>query len=637
MNAQKTRVLLVEDMPIQARLVAKLLEQAGAGTVTFECIGALAELEEALRRADPHVILLDLSLPDSSGLETLERTVAAAPDVPVIPFTGSDDEAMAIRAVQSGAQDYLVKGEVTGKMLIRSIRYAVERREILMRLSAKERRFREMADLLPDMLYETDSDLRISYANNLAMNTFGFTQADIDEGLLITDLAAPGQGEMIQRDLAAQMVAGGIGIETYNFLGNREDALPCEVHFMILKNASGRATGTRVVMRDITERVKAIEAERLAALGQLAAGVAHEFNNILGAIGGWAQFAGSSGTPEYMEKLLQVVKSGVVRGSEIAKNLMSYAQPTEPHMESVAMEAPLETALAMAVRELENAEIEVVRDFAETDTRMWADPGQIEQVCLNLVINACHAMPDGGTLTVRTALDDTSQETVTTVSDTGTGIEPEALSRIFEPFFTTKGPLGASSVPGTGLGLYVARGIIEAHGGTMSVRSVVGQGTTFEIRLPSTSACECDEDTSSELELSSLSEHPACVLVAEDEEQIRDVLALALRRRGYEILTAADTPQALSLLGERHVDIVLADYTMPGGGGKRLLAELQERAHKVPVVLVTGHIERAVADEARAMGAAECLSKPVDLRELFSTIESVLEESQTAVAEAIVA
>jgi len=251
-------------------------------------------------------------------------------------------------------------------------------------------------------------------------------------------------------------------------------------------------------------------------------------------------------------------------------------------------------------------------------------------VFLNLFINAAHAMPSGGTLSVRTACeqrDGQTVEVVARVSDTGDGMPQDVLRRVFEPFFTTKGQLGGSDVPGTGLGLAVSHGIVTAHGGTIVAFSEVGEGTTFELRFP---VHACTEPGAGRASAGAQGDTPPAaaagqrVLIVEDEPELREVLGQVLRGSGYSVHTAEGAEQGIELLDSQQFDLVISDLLMPGGGGKTVLRHAGKLAGPVPVLIVTGRLEAGEVEEAEALGAAGVLHKPLSGREILAAAAGIL-------------
>ena len=378
---------------------------------------------------------------------------------------------------------------------------------------------------------------------------------------------------------------------------------------------------------DITSLKMAEGEHRLAALGQLAAGVAHDFNNLL---------QGMSGTAELVEmgadsqKLVDIVLRSTRSGSEITRNLMAFARPEQPRREGGHLERALEAALAVADRQLRNADVRVVRQYAQTPHTVVFDATQMQQVFLNLIINAGHAMSAGGTLTIGTQYQPSGTgpvEALVWVADTGTGIAPEHLDRIFEPFFSTKGRFGESEAPGSGLGLSVSHGFVTAHGGTIAVSSELGVGTRFEVRLPlaEEAAAVGIADPAALTPEDAAGLRGARILLVEDEPPILDLLQRFLGDTGCETTTARSAAEALDALRAERPDLVLCDLMVPGGGGRAVMEFARGMGTAAPpVVIMSGRIERALHDEILALGAARTIEKPFALGALLRALAQVL-------------
>ncbi len=354
MEDKEIKVLLVEDNPGDAILIADMLASARGVTLNLECIDRLSDAVNRIDVGSFHVVLLDLSLPDSHGLETFTTMHAQAPGIPIIVLSGLDDENLAVRAVQEGAQDYLVKGQVDSNLLVRSIRYAIERKQ-------------------------TEEQL--------------------------------------------------------------------------------------------------IQSEKLAGIGMLASGIAHEINNPLAGILGYSEIILNDEIPaqtkEYAKKLIKEAE----RAANIVKWLSRYSkQAKDSNITYVDLKDVICESLEALKHTRKSYEIEIIKNYKEIP-KIKGNKSELQQVFVNLMNNAVDAMPKGGALSLSTACDSGFVEAQ--ISDNGMGIPKEKLNRIFEPFFTTK-EVGE----GTGLGLYVTSMIVKKHHGTIDVRSDVGKGTNFTLRFP---------------------------------------------------------------------------------------------------------------------------------------------------------
>ena len=528
-------------------------------------------------------------------------------------------------------------------------RDVTERRLAEEALRESERRFREMADLLPDIIYEADTNFRVTYTNHAAYERVGYTRDDFAAGIDVADLLSGEEATQAEARLREMVETGEGTSRVYNIKRADGSFVPYEVHSMVVRGPDGAVVGYRGVLRDVTERRQVEQAQRMAAVGELAAGVAHEFNNILAGMRCWAQAAQALGTPEAQEELVATVLRGSARGGGLCWNLLRFAQPAAPRREPIMIEGPIEAALSMATAELDRAQVEVVRSYGkmgtvpadrgrsapttttgdsphlpETGVRVYADASQLEQVFLNLIINACHAMPRGGRLTIETAHraeEGGTGEVVARVSDTGTGIRAESLPRIFEPFFTTKGSFGGSEVMGSGLGLSVSYSIVNAHGGTLAVQSEVGVGAIFEVRLAAyTGSAEAAPAAEPTLAVVPQRGAGRQLLLVEDEAALRDSIGRVLTAEGYQVVAAATAQEALEALRATTFELLILDLILPGGGGREILEAAQRLPQPPPVILMTGKAGENLAQEMLAWGARECLQKPFDLADLLAAV-----------------
>ena len=352
-------------------------------------------------------------------------------------------------------------------------------------LRESEERYRKLADGAPvGILIHRQGSLL--YVNAAGLRRFGYEDPSEMLGTSVLDHVAAQCGDQLVQRVAA------IAHDT-------PQTWSCEIT-CVRKDGTEfpalvQAMGTRLpdgpasvaFLLDLTERKQIEDAQRLMALGQLAGGIAHDFNNLLAAMSMNAELVGFGPASPQARELADVVLRATARGTRICRNLMAFALPDEPQREPRRIEDCIDAALRIADRQLQVAGVRVEPRYGPDPKPVLVDAGQMEEVFLNLIINALHAMPGGGTLTVATRYlpaENGNGQVVAVVTDTGTGIAPEHLPRIFEPFFTTKGRLGQSDTPGTGLGLSVSHGIVSAHGGTISVRSEVGVGTSSEVSLP---------------------------------------------------------------------------------------------------------------------------------------------------------
>jgi signal transduction histidine kinase/ActR/RegA family two-component response regulator len=367
---------------------------------------------------------------------------------------------------------------------------------------------------------------------------------------------------------------------------------------------------------DTVQRTQAelITASKLAAVGTLAAGVAHEFNNLLAGMHGYAEL-GQLGTLEEKDEALEIVRRTCQRGVQITRRLLTFARQSDGTRELARIDEIAEGALQLISWELARAQITVVRDYRST-IAVWAESGQIMQVVLNLLSNARDATPPGGAVTISTV--DSKDWVDLTVADTGSGIAETIRERIFEPFITTKGALGGSAVAGTGLGLSVSYGIVQAHKGQLLVESAIGTGSTFTLRLPRhfemlpPEPAPAPPSPSSDLRLQ--------ILVVDDEAPVRVVVAQILARAGHSVAQASDGMDALARSGHEQWDLIISDVTMPGLDGPNLIRQLRARGIATPVILMTGRVDSDGLSHTQGSDTISVLAKPFDRATLLATV-----------------
>jgi two-component system cell cycle sensor histidine kinase/response regulator CckA len=389
------------------------------------------------------------------------------------------------------------------------------------------------------------------------------------------------------------------------------------------------------LVRDISARKKMEQqlqlAEKMDAMGRLAAGVAHDFNNMLTVISGYSELVLDSLPAEHESRpLVGEIRSAARRAASLTGQLLaaSRQQVLEPRVIDVN-EILNETASML--RRLIGEDIELLTQLDRTLPQVKADPGPVGQVLLNLAVNARDAMPEGGTLSIRTTTIDVDADfaashppmfegryVMISVSDTGKGMTREVLAHVFEPFFTTK-DVGK----GTGLGLSVVHGIIKQSGGAIDVYSELNIGTSFKIYLPAVE----DPVTERRRTGAEIARGDETVLLVEDDRAVRDLAALCLRHGGYVVLEAMSGPHALRLLEEYagRVDLMLTDVVMPEMGGRRLVEIVREQWPKIRVVFMSGYTDDVVVRQGVLQSDIAFLQKPFTLATLTRKIRDVLD------------
>jgi signal transduction histidine kinase len=561
MDAQLIHILIVEDNPGDARLLMELLDHSmlGASFPDFHMIRAKT-LEEGVQILSSQIIdlvLLDLDLPDSRGLETFHTLESTFPDLPIIVLTGLEEESVGLQAVKAGAQDYLIKGQVEAQVLARSILFSMERQNMVHRLDeqrqALERsnmRFYTILSNTADGILIVDSQNFVRFINPSAIQIFRKKAEDCLGEKLWFDIQPERRNEMgIELDNGQQafleMLMEEIPWEGENaFLVSVRDVTERKrARDQLEKRVNERTKELRSLnqsliyevvehkqtteeLRSSTQQLKEahqklkenqahlVQTEKLASIGQLAAGVAHEINNPMAFVmsnlstltdyvsvfkimfKSYGELEASLEGQEIellkelenlrskkdldyilsdVEDLLKETREGTERVKEIVKNLRSFARVDTADVRHSDLNEGVQSALKMAHNEIKYKS-EVVEDYGQIPI-IPCYPGQLNQVFLNMLINASQAIDNDGQISIKTSVVD--EQIKITFSDTGSGIAPEHLPKLFDPFFTTK-EVGK----GTGLGLSISHGIVQKHGGEIQVESELGKGTTFTILLP---------------------------------------------------------------------------------------------------------------------------------------------------------
>ena len=643
MDHQTIQVLLVEDNPTDALLVRDELAQR---TEVEFVVVHVQELREALLQllsAPFDVVLLDLGLPDSDGLEAFENLHGAIPFVPVIILSGRNDEQLAIKAVNSGAQDYLVKGIGNENGLARAIRYAIERSKAQAALHESDARFHQVAENIPEAMWILELESRqVVYVSPRYAEIWGQPEARLRESPQAwLESVHPGDRERVA-NAARTMERGDGNGETYRIVRPDGAARWIRHRTFPVRDESGGLRRLIVLAEDMTERKKLEEqflrSQRMEAIGTLAGGVAHDLNNILAPVLMTAELLTSRAATARDRELLSMMARGAQRAADTVKQLLVFSRGVEGQRSLVQFRHLLKE-MAGIMRETFPRDIEIVE---RPEPNLWpvvADATQLHQVLMNLCVNARDAMPNGGKLTIGAAnvqlgpndlhIHDDARPcryAVLTVSDTGNGIAPEIVNRIFDPFFTTK-ELGS----GSGLGLSTVVGIMRSHGGFVTVYSEPGRGTVFKAYLPAAgeSALSAFDQTPPPAALG----RGELILVVDDEEAIRESTREILEQHQYRVVVAADGRDAMNVfLKEReNVRLVLTDVMMPVMGGIALVRALRALEPNLKVIAASGLDNESKRTELAALGVADILVKPFQAAPLLNALRRHLATGRSAV------
>ncbi len=395
-----------------------------------------------------------------------------------------------------------------------------------------------------------------------------------------------------------------------------------------IKDMDGKVISAIEMVEDITERKKLqeqlIQTEKLAAVGTLAYGIAHEFNNILAGMLANAELGLVTDEPRQIKECFEIIADNSHRAASITNNLLAFARQKEARKELIDITEPLRSVLAVTRRDLEKLNIEI-EEKVKPIPKIYCDAGQLSEVFLNMVTNARDAMhPKGGTLTIQVEPD---QDNIRIIfKDTGCGIPEEIRGKIFEPFVTTKGVLGGSEVPGTGLGLFLTYGIINGYQGKIEVESKVGKGTQFIISIPVSKNLPPQPVQEIKNEPFGEIERKLKILLVDNEETIVSGLKKFLESRGHQVTSSLRGKKGLRLFKKDKFDLVLSDITMPDMDGIELIKKIREQDQEIKIIVITGHIMQVKENEAWKAGADEFLIKPFKNEVLCLAISKLMTE-----------
>jgi len=499
-----------------------------------------------------------------------------------------------------------------------------ERKQAEVALQASENKYRTLLENLPQKIFLKDKnsvylscnenyarDLKIKPHMIIGKTDYDFYPKELAEKYRADDKRVMQTGET--EDLEEDYIQDGQKIFVHTV------KTP-------VKDNQGNVIGILGIFWDITEKKKLqhqlIQTEKLVAVGTLAYGIAHEFNNILAGMMANAELGLITGDSQQVKECFETIVENTQRASSITNNLLVFARQKEAKKELVDITEPLKSVLSIIHRELEKNNIKIIENF-KSIPKIFCDAGQFSEVFLNMLTNARDAMtPNGGTLTIQV---EPYEDNIRIIfKDSGCGIPDEIKGRIFEPFVTTKGALGGSELPGTGLGLFLTYGIIDGYQGKIEVESEVGKGTQFTILIP------VSRNLPRQILRETIVEGPKeitkrlKILLVDDEKAISLSLQKFLESRGHKVTISLKAKEGLELFKKDKFDLVLSDITMPDMDGIELIKKMKERDNNSKIIVITGHILKEKGEKAKEAGADEVLIKPFKNEVLCAAISKVL-------------
>lgn len=654
MSAKELALLILEDSDGDARLLLRKLEREGGFAISSAQAQTLASLQALLDRQAWDLIISDHSMPQFTAITALEEIRRRRLDVPLIIVSGTIDPVEAVAAMRAGAKDYLMKDDLARLLpaVERELREADSRREKSLAETALAERTSEIllereklsqiAQALEEVVWLTNHDLtEVIYVSPAYERIWGLTC----EGLYKspddwTRALHPAERDQVVREV--QKVLAGGGATEFRIL--RPDGTQRWVRHtgFPIKDGSGKIVRVAGSTVDITKerqlQAQYLQSQKLDAIGKLAGGVAHDFNNLLTAIAGYSHLLLNALSPEdpNREDVEEIKKTGE-RAAALTRQLLAFSrqQLLKPQVVDLNL---LIAGMSNMLRRLVRADIDLKTVLAKDLGRISVDPGQMEQVLLNLVVNARDALKRDGKITVETADVELGEEYCGThpdakpgpyvmlaVSDTGIGMDEGIQARLFEPFFTTKG-----QGEGTGLGLATVFGIVKQSGGTISVFSEPGHGSVFKVFLP-------------RVELPAAPPLPPAgaprsvggdetILLVEDDASVRAMKKRLLSQNGYTVLEAPNAQEAIRIFRrhEEPIHLLLTDIMMPGMRGDDLAEELSRAQPGLKIIFTSGHTEAGIIRHELLSAGAAFLQKPIEPPLLLKTLRELLDERDSA-------
>jgi PAS domain S-box-containing protein len=637
------KVLVVEDNLGLRRLIEKRLERE---EFNVEVVENGKETVARLKANPETILLLDYKLPDMNGSELIEKLNDEQINVPFVVMTGHGDERTAVEMMKLGARDYLVKDHSLLEVLPQVMEqvYAqvtMERKlsEVRKALHESEERFKLLFNRGTDAIFVMDIDSGLPghfiEVNDVACTRLGYTREEL--------LRQPWNRIEIMDDLeAARMVKERLTshkhilYEAYHIAKTGERiSVENNAHLIDL----GGKNAILCISRDITQR-KHLEdqlrqAQKMEAIGKLAGGVAHDFNNLLTAIMGYSDLllVKMGQQNPYREVIFEIKKAGE-RAASLTQQLLAFSRKQILKPRTVDLNRVV-NGMGKMLKRIIGEDIKLVTNLEEKLRKIKADPGQVEQIILNLSVNAVDAMLSGGKLTISTHnkhIDDAGKQSLTPgpaapgefacleISDTGHGIDETIIPNIFEPFFTTK-------KSGTGLGLSVVYGIIKQHTGWIDVKSDPEAGTTFSIYFPALLE-DTEEGVEQETSLNNLTGKGERVLMVEDEVGVLNVAARALRDYGYEVVEAVTAEQGYDIFVKENgnFDLVVSDIVLPDENGVEMADKIRAIKTGMKILLTSGYADQRAHRAEVVKKGIPFLQKPYSLSDLLKHVRCILDD-----------
>jgi len=645
-SRRKLRVLFAEDDPMDMHLIASVLQTSGYD-LTFDSVDAPSLIQDQLAQADYQLIISDYNLHGGTAIDVLEAIKKSGKDLPCVVVTGCLGDEAAAECIRRGASDYLLKDRLA--RLPSAIEHALEekvlqeeRRRAAEALRQSEANYRSLVEGAPYGIYRASLDGKLLSANLALVEMLGYDSVEKLLGLnLKTDIYMnPAEGERaLQQDAGVHEPCG---VEE-RWKGKDGKTITVRRSGRPILDEQGTVRYVEAIAEDVTERKRLEEqlrqAQKMEAIGQLAGGLAHDFKNLLGVILDQSDMVLKDlKSPDPLFGKIEKIKKAAQRAASVTRQLLAFSHKQVLEARVLDLNWIVKDMDSM-LRHLLGEDIELATAPGAGPGWVKAHPRQIEQLLVNLVMNARNAMPWGGKITIETAnveLDETyardehvsvqpGSYVMLAVSDTGLGMDSEVQARILEPFFTTK-PVRK----GKGTGLATVFGIVKESGGDIWLYSEPGRGTSFRVYLPRVEAAAQPDDV--QIIADADARGRETILLVEDEESLRNLAQEFLEVRGYTVVEAGNGAEALEIAErcQEPIHLMLTDVVMPGVGGRDLVQHLERLHPEMKVLYVSGRtndlmVQRGVRDPRMAF-----LQKPFVPGDLARKVREVLDAPKHA-------
>jgi PAS domain S-box-containing protein len=636
-------ILHLEDDPADAALIQFTLETAGIACATT-LVQNPDDFVAALEGGGIDLILSDFSVPAFDGLSAAKMVRSRWPAIPLILVSGMLGEELAVDSLKSGATDYVLKGHLTrlAPAVRRAMQEVEERagnRRTQEALLETEQRLRIVFSESPLGIALVGADGRPVLTNAALQNMLGYTEEELSR-MPFLSFTHPEDGAK-DLELYQELVRG--AREGYQMEKRyiRKDGQVVWAHLTVsaARKAAGHGDLAIGMVEDITEhrllQAQFIEAQKMEVIGQLAGGVAHDFNNILAVIMGYSDLTMQKlGSDPVLRSHLETIRAAAERAAGLTRQLLIFSRRQTVKLVVLDLNDVVQ-GLDKMLRRLIDENIEMTIVPGKQIGRVKADSGYVGQVLMNLVVNARDAMPNGGKLTIATnnvTLDENYARARTgamagdyvmlSVTDTGTGMSQEVKAHLFEAFFTTK-----LKGKGTGLGLATCQTIVQQSGGCIDVHSEVGQGACFKVYFP---RVEQPLDVAARQDQTGpLPRGTETLLVVEDEPSVRHLACDVLEAQGYRVLRAANGQEGLRVVRElkgQAIGLVITDVIMPVMGGKAMAEWLQTVYPDLKVLFTSGYPDDAITRHGALETGVEFLPKPYTHAMLVRKVREMLDK-----------